>query len=85
MIDRLNDPALLEILAAIEHARWSGWEDWRNLMEHRLHPSGEPYNERWRRLRVTFYENLTDAERESDRIEVRMTLAAIRAYLEAHT
>lgn len=78
--ERLNDPELLEILSDIEHERWSGWEDYREDVVDQTR-SGERMVARWQRLRRTAYKDLTEAEKESDRIEARKGLEAIRRYL----
>lgn len=80
----LDDPALLEILADIEHERWSGWETYRREKAPFIHPSGDSYLHRWYRQETMPYAKLTEAEKESDRIEARKGLAAIKAYLAAH-
>ncbi len=66
-----SEEDLIEALAALEHERWSGWERYRE----RASPEKE---KRWKRLRETSYTDLTDEERESDRIEVRKTVALLR-------
>lgn len=77
----LDSPELLEILAAIEHERWSGWETYRATKNGAVHPSGESFYERWFRQRETAYADLSEAEKESDRVEARKGLAAIREFL----
>jgi len=86
-MDPLDDPALLETLAAIEHERWSGWEVYRErcVAEVRRDGDVETHEERWRRLRATPYAALSEREKESDRIEARKTLAAVRAHLATPT
>lgn len=81
-----NSPVLLERLATIEHdERWAGWETYRAEKAGFTHPSGEPYEERWKWLRETPYARLSERDKESDRIEVRKTLDAIRTFVqEAH-
>jgi hypothetical protein len=86
----LDSPALLETLAAIEHERWSGWMKYQAehciLIAHcgatGTHRSGERFDARWLRQARTPYADLSEAERESDRIEARKTLAAIKAALD---
>jgi hypothetical protein len=76
----LDDPELLEQLAALEHERWSGWDRYRRGCALAYHPqTGEVMEARWERQALTAYADLTEAERESDRIEARKTLAVIRA------
>lgn len=80
----LDSPILLEQLAAWEHdEHWAGWEKYRAEKEAYDHPSGEPYVLRWKRQRETKYADLPEAQRESDREEVRHYLAVIRRFLEA--
>jgi len=78
----LGRPELLENLAATEHERWSGWMKYQAEKTGKTHPvSGEVYEDRWKRQSQTAYAQLPEAERESDRIEARKTLAIIRAAL----
>lgn len=85
IIDRvksvLESPELLEILGNIEHERWSGWMEYQNGREDMIHSSGEVFHDRWERQATTSYANLSEAEKESDRIEARKSLAAIHAAL----
>lgn len=78
----VNDDGLLELLAALEHERWSGWERYREEVCDSVHPSGELNEERWRRQRETPYAELTEKEKESDRIEARKGLKIIQAWLD---
>ena len=64
---------IIERLAAVEHERWSGWMKW----EHRPEATDED-RARWKRQSDTPYEQLSEREREHDRIEVRKTLAEMR-------
>jgi hypothetical protein len=77
----MND--LIEILSAIEHDRWSGWEKYREKCVAEVSRPGDPetHEQRWKRLRETPYSKLTEKEKESDRVEVRKTLTALRDYL----
>ena len=72
---------LLETLSSIEHERWSHWQRY-------VHskciagPDGSlviPANlvKRWERLIATPYSDLTEAEKESDREQVRKYLPII--------
>ena len=74
---------LRELLAALEHDRWSGWEKYREKVAHRQHASGEPNLKRWYRQRDTPYEQLTEAEKESDRAEADRTLALVVPVIDA--
>lgn len=77
--DWLDSPDLMEMLAAIEHARWSGWM----VYQERCMSGADPqaHRDRWARQVRTEYADLSEREKESDRAEVRKTLAAIRAFL----
>lgn len=72
---------LLEELAAIEHERWSHWQ-------RHVHAKGRRQSdgslvlpaelvERWERQIATEYADLNEAEKESDREQVRRYLALI--------
>lgn len=75
VLSRLDDPELLEVLAAVEHERWSGWELYRELQ------AEDPENvERWSQQRVTLYADLEERYKESDRVEARKGLAIIKAW-----
>lgn len=90
--ERLSDERLsnlLERLAAIEHERWAGWMAYQaehcNLIGiegQDIHKSGEPFAERWARQAATPYAQLTEAEKESDRIEARKGLALYLAEID---
>ncbi len=74
-------PEVVDRLAAIEHERWAGWmrylfsqSDWTKDGVCVI-PKG--LAARWVRQMNTEYADLPEAERESDRAEVRKTLAAI--------
>jgi hypothetical protein len=72
--DALADPELMEILADIEHERWSGWMRWMfdNWTVENL--------ARWKTQMVTPYRDLPEYSKESDRKEVRKTLEAIKRH-----
>lgn len=77
--DLLN--GMVEHLAAVEHERWSHWQRYMHGKGKRG-PDGSlvipaPLVERWERQMSTPYEALTDAERESDREQVRRYLQTI--------
>lgn len=72
---------LMEMLASIEHERWSHWQRY-------MHSKGERRSdgalvlpadlvERWEAQLGTKYEQLTEAEKESDREQVRRYLHVI--------
>jgi len=74
----LNESALLEELAAIEHQRWAHWQRYVHEKCSR-NPDGSltipaELVSRWDRLIGTPYSGLTDEERESDREQVRRYL-----------
>ena len=81
----LDDPVLIELLAAWEHdEHWAGWETYRASKAGQIHPgTGEPFEERWKRQRETKYADLPEGQKESDREEVRHYLAVIRDYVTA--
>lgn len=75
--------------AALEHDRWAKWQKW---MHGRVYDSSESINphlkviptedfNRWERQIATEYEQLSDKEKESDRIEVRKYLPLIKDLL----
>ena len=81
MTERAKWPAeLIEALAALEHERWSGWERYRTKALHEMHHSGEANIVRWIRQRKTAYADLSEQEKESDRAEVRKTLAIMERF-----
>lgn len=77
----LQDAALMETLAAIEHERWSDWQQ--HLHEQCVPgPDGSltiPADKvrRWSRQLSTPYSELSEAEREKDREQVRRYLPVI--------
>ncbi|MER8522975.1 hypothetical protein [Mesorhizobium sp. M0220] len=77
--------AAIDRLAAIEHDRWAHWQDYVHRAGERL-PDGRiilPADQvaRWDRQIATCFSNLNDAEKESDRDQVRRYLPAILAIL----
>jgi hypothetical protein len=79
----LHSPELMEILAALEHDRWSRWQRY-------LHSRCETGEDgtltipadlvaRWEDQSSRPYDALTEAEKESDREQVRQYLPAIAA------
>lgn len=71
----------LDALAAIEHERWSHWQ--RYMHERgKVQPDGSlllPANlvQRWEQQMATPYEALSEAEKESDRDQVRRYVPTI--------
>lgn len=77
-----ND-ALIEALADAEHASWARWTDYQ-FGRCKANPDGSltipaALVERWRRQAATPYADLSEAEKESDRKEVREILPLIQA------
>lgn len=75
-MDQVDDE-LIEILADIEHERWSSW------MRHMFNNFTVDNLMRWFGQMHTHYSNLSDYEQESDRQEVYKTLEAIRKYYDS--
>ena len=78
--------SLMEDLAAIEHQRWATWQEY-------LHNHGVRQTDgslmlpadlvaRWERQIATPYPSLSEAEKESDRDQVRRYLPLVRKLLE---
>ncbi len=67
-----SESEIVEALAALEHERWSGWEKYRQRVDN---PDSRA---RWKRQRETMYAELSEREKESDRVEARKTLALLR-------
>lgn len=78
----MSDPAaLLEALANQEHDRWARWMLYLfskgHFQENGTFIIPAPLVDRWRRQTETPYMLLTEAEKESDRKEARLTLQLI--------
>ena len=71
----LASEEMIETLADIEHERWSRW------MRYQFDNWTDENIERWKMLIETSYAELSEHSKESDRKEVRKTLAAIDALL----
>jgi hypothetical protein len=73
---------LLEHLAAIEHERWSHWQRYMHEKAYRNDDGSltipADLVSRWDRLMSTPYSQLTDAERESDREQVRRYISLLQ-------
>lgn len=72
------DP-LIEALAEIEHEQWATWA------RHTLAGTSAADKRRWRRQIATPYAELSEAEKEQDRIFARKALAAVAGHLAALT
>ena len=81
-----REKGFIEKLAYLEHDRWSGWEHYKAkrlaMLEIDL-PKKKEQLAKWERKSNQTYSELTEAERESDRVEARKTLALLLAELEA--
>lgn len=77
-----TDYAYIEALAASEHDRWAHWQRY-------LHAQCTPQPDgslvipaslvqRWKRQAATSYDDLTEAEKDSDRLLAARTLAVVR-------
>jgi hypothetical protein len=69
---------MLEELANLCHSQWSGWMDYL-FQKGQMNDDGSftiyaPYVERWHRQMVTPYEDLSNSERDSDRVEAKKFL-----------
>lgn len=79
----LDTEGMVEKLAAIEHARWARWQAY----VHSKCSVDEAGNliipkalaERWWRQILAPYSDLSEPEKESDRKEARVSIAALRA------
>jgi len=84
-MNSLNDKKLIEQMAHIEHERWSSWMRYlftkgkKNL--NGVFVINKDSVKRWERQMNTKYKNLSEGEKESDRIEVKKTLLSIKKYL----
>jgi len=83
----LQDPALLEALASVEHERWAHWQ---RYMHEQCVPGQEAGTlvipaelvTRWARQFRTPYEELPEDERTSDKEQVLEYLKTINAHLD---
>lgn len=85
----LNDPHLLEKLAAQEHDRWAGWMEYLfSKCQFKPNPASPGVGsfeaiipaasvDHWQRQIDTKYADLSEREKESDRVEARKTLALL--------
>ena len=75
LLEALDDKNLMEILAEIEHERWSGW------MRYQLEVINDEKIHHWKNLMNTHYSDLEEWSKESDRREARNTLEAIKKFI----
>lgn len=81
---------LMEQLADIEHDRWSKWQKY---LHSKVIPSaddgisliGTEFIDRWNRQIATPYSELSEAEKESDRQQVRPYLELIKRKIRNHS
>lgn len=83
----LESPELLEKLAAIEHERWAHWQQYMHDQCQRADDGSmiipAELAQRWQTQIATPYGDLTDAEKDSDREQVRRFLPTIGAAIDA--
>lgn len=78
---------MLEFFASIEHNRWSNWQKY---MHSKIMPTahdslmeiGAEWVNRWNRQINTTYDELSEAEKESDREQVYPYIEAMKEYAE---
>jgi hypothetical protein len=76
---------LIELAASIAHEQWSGWMAY--LFSKNIENSDgtftipKEYVERWKRQIQTPYENLSEVEKESDRIEAKKFIKLLQEKL----
>lgn len=79
-----NASVLVEKLAALAHEQWSEWNEYAfskgtfNLDGTWTMPTWAV--ERWKRQMTTSYDELSEVEKESDRIEARKVLALLKEH-----
>ena len=73
---------IVEALAAVAHEMWSGWMKYMfgkcKILEDGWLGIPPDLVARWKRQMSTLYENLPEEEKESDRVEARSMLLALR-------
>lgn len=82
MTDFVLSSDAIELLASVEHTRWSDWQDYM-FSKGRFNDDGTwtmpvEFVKRWRRQSETPYERLSEPEKESDRTEVRKWLICLQ-------
>lgn len=78
---RVSNNEMVERLAALAHDSWTGWFIWMAEKWYETHASGELFVDRWRRQAATPYADLSEAEKESDRVEARKVLALLDEWM----
>jgi len=77
----LNADLVVEQHAAIEHQRWADWQRWMHDQCRRNEDGSltipAELVERWERQIATPYEELTEEEKESDRLQVHRYLSLL--------
>lgn len=70
---------LIEQLAAIEHERWADWQNW----VHKVYLEGNfgDFMLRWQKQIATPYSELSEAEKQSDRDQVKRYWPLITQYI----
>lgn len=74
--------SLVEELADLEHRRWSHWQEWCHKVLREQCPSEamEKVLARWDKQIATEYKDLSEREKEMDRIEARKSLNIFSRY-----
>ena len=76
-----KEKIIIEIMASVEHERWSGWMKYMvKRMKQRKDGTLEFDDNdfgRWMQQAITPYSRLSEEEKESDRTEARATLKAL--------
>lgn len=72
---------LLEDLAALEHRQWQDWA--LNILDSEEDIS-EARKERWRRLAFTPYSELTEKEKDQDRVYAKKVLLIVNKYFDIY-
>lgn len=85
-IDRFKEPAAIEMLASLEHARWSHWQEYLHN-QCIANPDGSltipaPLVDRWTKQIKTPYASLSSEEKESDREQIRPFIDALDRILQ---
>lgn len=76
---------LVEELADLEHRRWAHWQEWchKVLRENCPSEAMEKVLSRWDRQIATEYKDLSEREKEMDRIEARKSIEILSRHKEA--